>query len=268
MSSSTPEQNNGERITILEDAIKESEMELIKSRDEVAELKKKLAEAESRASDGADNATASKPFFKPPTNGTCHNNYEQPKVVKLDSGSDFPFLPKKVAAKLQELNESNMVTHHKGSAVLHYSDEKKTVHCTEEEEEVLMALFKLIVENLTKNPKPYISFEREYYYIIKKLVDKQEDLEKYFKAIAQMADVPVAALAMCAAPNGEFIGRVAIERKGNVFNAADETIIANNAMGFNVPHDLILHHLKCLENRDEITLISDAKLILLVEDYG
>jgi len=40
MSSSTPKQNNGERISILEDAIKESEMELVKSRDEAAALKK------------------------------------------------------------------------------------------------------------------------------------------------------------------------------------------------------------------------------------
>jgi len=212
------------------------------------------------------------PYFIKPMNDTVSKKFDdddvQPKVVKLDSGSNFPFLPKIVAAKLQEVNGKNITTHLAGSAVLHYCEESRTVHCTEKEEEILMALIKLIVENLTKNPKPYISFEREYYYVINMLVDNQDELEKYFKAIARMVDVPVAALAMCAAPKGEYIGRVAMERNGMVFNAADETIIANNARGFAVPHDLILYHLKCLENRDKITLISDAKLILLVEDYG
>ena len=238
------------------------------ARKQLAEREKELADAKAALQD----ATAPKPYFIKPMNDTVSKKFDeddvQPKVVKLDSGSNFPFLPTIVAAKLQELNGKNITTHHAGSAVLHYSDDSNTVHCTVKEEEILMALMKLIVENLTKNPKPYISFEREYYYIIKTLVDNQDKLEKYFKAIAQMIDVPVAALAMCAAPKGEYIGRLAFERNGNVFNAADETIIANNARGFAVPHDLILYHLKCLENRDDITLISDAKLILLVEDYG
>ena len=248
--------------------------DLAKSRDEVAELKKKLAEAESRASDGADNATASNQFFKPPTNKTCHKNYEPPKEVKLgDGGGDLLYIPTKVAEKLYNLNRENMFRVQDGSAVMHTSDDNKTIYCSEKQKAVLVTLMDMTIRHLqerksTTNFMHYVAMEREFFYCLKKLVVKQEDLKKYFEVIGKICNVPVASLACRAGPKGRYMGRIVITRNGKAFNAADETILANNPFGFDPPHDIILFHLGCLENRDDITLISDARVIILVEDYG
>ena len=93
-------------------------------------------------------------------------------------------------------------------------------------------------------------------------------MKKYFEVLGKICNVPVASLAYRAAPKGRYMGRIVINRNGKAFNAADETILANNPFGFDPPRDIILFHLGCLENRDDITLISDARVIILVEDYG
>lgn len=218
-------------------------------------------------------------FFTSPRNEIIRKQFEddnvQPQTVELGSGGDLLYIPTKVAAKLKELNVRNMIRRSNGSAVMCYSSEDKTVHCSEADELVLLALMDLTLRYLTmvstatdRSLRHYLAMEREYFYCLKTLVKEQSDLKQYFEVLAEMCNVPIASLACRAAPDGRWIGRMVIRRNGQFFNAADENIVANQPMGFDPPTDIILFHLEGLENREGIALISDAKVGILCEDWG